>query len=186
MLFLSLLACCCSFDWAEQEILTSYSRWYGSHKKITSLNRPLFLFRTQIWQLPCAVWKFQKLRLLQTLSIYIQLCSFNSIVSSKEHTSAMMWMCVTVFLLWMRSGRCTDKANTSDLIEYTAADFYEKLHSGKMMFIYFEHQGRPLTAHAISAVLLYICHRSHAPHYQACDVKHASVLNKCILMSSTC
>ncbi|XP_005948277.1 thioredoxin domain-containing protein 16 isoform X1 [Haplochromis burtoni] len=55
----------------------------------------------------------------------------------------MMWMCVTVFLLWMRSGRCTDKANTSDLIEYTAADFYEKLHSGKMMFIYFEHQVSP-------------------------------------------
>uniref|UniRef100_A0A3Q4IB36 Thioredoxin domain containing 16 n=1 Tax=Neolamprologus brichardi TaxID=32507 RepID=A0A3Q4IB36_NEOBR len=102
----------------------------------------------------------------------------------KEHTSAMMWMCVAVFLLWMRSGRCTDKANTSDLIEYTAVDFYEKLHSGKMMFIYFEHQGRQLTAHAISAVLLYICHRSHTPHYQACDVKHASVLNKRLFSSS--
>ncbi|XP_030602993.1 thioredoxin domain-containing protein 16 isoform X2 [Archocentrus centrarchus] len=55
----------------------------------------------------------------------------------------MMWMWFAVFLLWMRSGRCTDKANTSDLIEYTAADFYEKLHSGKMMFIYFEHQATP-------------------------------------------
>ncbi|XP_034533835.1 thioredoxin domain-containing protein 16 isoform X2 [Notolabrus celidotus] len=54
-----------------------------------------------------------------------------------------MWMCVAVFLLWMRSGGCTEKANTSDLIEYTAADFYEKLHSGKMMFIYFEHQVSP-------------------------------------------
>uniref|UniRef100_A0A3P8TK29 Thioredoxin domain containing 16 n=1 Tax=Amphiprion percula TaxID=161767 RepID=A0A3P8TK29_AMPPE len=53
---------------------------------------------------------------------------------------SMMWMCVAVFLLWMRSGGCTEKANMSDLIEYTAADFYEKLHSGKMMFIYFEHQ----------------------------------------------
>lgn len=70
------------------------------------------------------------------------LCSFHSGVSCREHTSAMMWMCIAVFLLWMKSGRCTDKANTSDLIEYTAADFYEKLHSGKMMFIYFEHQGR--------------------------------------------
>ncbi|XP_042369210.1 thioredoxin domain-containing protein 16 [Plectropomus leopardus] len=54
-----------------------------------------------------------------------------------------MWMCIAVFLLWMRSGGCTEKANTSDLIEYTAADFYEKLHSGKMMFIYFEHQVSP-------------------------------------------
>ncbi|XP_074520327.1 thioredoxin domain-containing protein 16 [Halichoeres trimaculatus] len=55
----------------------------------------------------------------------------------------MMWMCCAVLLLWMRSGGCTEKANTSDLIEYTAADFYEKLHSGKMMFIYFEHQVSP-------------------------------------------
>ncbi|XP_060888713.1 thioredoxin domain-containing protein 16 isoform X1 [Labrus mixtus] len=54
-----------------------------------------------------------------------------------------VWMCLSVFLLWMRSGGCTEKANTSDLIEYTAADFYEKLHSGKMMFIYFEHQVSP-------------------------------------------
>uniref|UniRef100_A0A3Q3FJ86 Thioredoxin domain containing 16 n=1 Tax=Labrus bergylta TaxID=56723 RepID=A0A3Q3FJ86_9LABR len=54
-----------------------------------------------------------------------------------------VWMCLSVFLLWMRSGGCTEKANTSDLMEYTAADFYEKLHSGKMMFIYFEHQVSP-------------------------------------------
>ncbi|XP_035533559.1 thioredoxin domain-containing protein 16 [Morone saxatilis] len=54
-----------------------------------------------------------------------------------------MWMCMAVLLLWMRSGGCTEKANTSDLIEYTAADFYEKLHSGKMMFVYFEHQVSP-------------------------------------------
>ncbi|KAF3857385.1 hypothetical protein F7725_009244 [Dissostichus mawsoni] len=56
---------------------------------------------------------------------------------------SMMWMCVAVFLLWLRSGGCTEKANTSELIEYTAADFHEKLHSGKMMFIYFEHQVSP-------------------------------------------
>uniref|UniRef100_A0A4W6DZL2 Thioredoxin domain containing 16 n=1 Tax=Lates calcarifer TaxID=8187 RepID=A0A4W6DZL2_LATCA len=54
-----------------------------------------------------------------------------------------MWMCIAAFLLWMRSGGCTEKANTSDLIEYTAVDFYEKLHSGKMMFIYFEHKVSP-------------------------------------------
>lgn len=54
----------------------------------------------------------------------------------------IMWMCIATLLLWARSGGCTEKANTSDLIEYTAADFYEKLHSGKMMFIYFEHKGR--------------------------------------------
>ncbi|XP_041834281.1 thioredoxin domain-containing protein 16 [Melanotaenia boesemani] len=50
-----------------------------------------------------------------------------------------MW--VYIFsLLWITSGGCTEKANTSDHIEYTAADFYETLHSGKMMFIYFENQ----------------------------------------------
>ncbi|XP_022602210.1 thioredoxin domain-containing protein 16 [Seriola dumerili] len=54
-----------------------------------------------------------------------------------------MWMCIAAVLLWTRSGGCTEKANTSDLIEYTAADFYEKLHSGKMMFIYFEHKVSP-------------------------------------------
>ncbi|XP_041637424.1 thioredoxin domain-containing protein 16 isoform X2 [Cheilinus undulatus] len=57
-----------------------------------------------------------------------------------------MWMCIAVFLLWMRPGGCTEKANISLLIEYTAADFYEKLHSGKMMFIYFEHQVSPTVA----------------------------------------
>ncbi|XP_030007199.1 thioredoxin domain-containing protein 16 [Sphaeramia orbicularis] len=54
-----------------------------------------------------------------------------------------MWLCVAVFLLWTRSGGCSEMANTSDLIEYTAADFYEKLYSGKMMFIYFEGQVSP-------------------------------------------
>ncbi|KAF3706348.1 Thioredoxin domain-containing protein 16 Precursor [Channa argus] len=54
-----------------------------------------------------------------------------------------MWMCITVFLLWMRSGGCTEKANTSDLIDYTGADFYENLHSGKTMFIYFEYKVSP-------------------------------------------
>uniref|UniRef100_A0AAQ5YSA6 Thioredoxin domain-containing protein n=2 Tax=Amphiprion ocellaris TaxID=80972 RepID=A0AAQ5YSA6_AMPOC len=63
--------------------------------------------------------------------------------SAQQTLFSMMWMCVAVFLLWMRSGGCTEKANMSDLIEYTAADFYEKLHSGKMMFIYFEHQVSP-------------------------------------------
>ncbi|XP_072230097.1 thioredoxin domain-containing protein 16 [Leuresthes tenuis] len=54
-----------------------------------------------------------------------------------------MWVCIAAFLLWMRSGGCSEKANTSDHIEFTAADFYEKLHSGKIMFIYFEHQVSP-------------------------------------------
>ncbi|XP_041821938.1 thioredoxin domain-containing protein 16 [Chelmon rostratus] len=55
----------------------------------------------------------------------------------------MMWMSIAVFLLWMRAGGCAETANTSDLIEYTAADFYENLYSGKMMFIYFERQVSP-------------------------------------------
>ncbi|XP_074482871.1 thioredoxin domain-containing protein 16 [Sebastes fasciatus] len=55
----------------------------------------------------------------------------------------MMWTCVVVFLLCVGSGGCTEKASTPDLIEYTAADFYEKLHSGKTMFVYFERQVSP-------------------------------------------
>ncbi|XP_062237025.1 thioredoxin domain-containing protein 16 [Platichthys flesus] len=54
-----------------------------------------------------------------------------------------MWMCMAALLLWVRSGGCTDRANTSELLEYSALDFYEKLHSGKMMFIYFEQKVSP-------------------------------------------
>lgn len=51
---------------------------------------------------------------------------------------------MAAFLLWTSLAGCTEKANTSELIEYAAADFYEKLHLGKMMFIYFEYKGRLL------------------------------------------
>lgn len=61
-----------------------------------------------------------------------------------QNLLTMMWMSIAVFLLWMRAGGCAETANTSDLIEYTAADFYENLYSGKMMFIYFERQGKLL------------------------------------------
>lgn len=36
-----------------------------------------------------------------------------------------------------------EKANASNQIEFTAADFYQKLHSGKMMFMYFEREVSP-------------------------------------------
>lgn len=70
-----------------------------------------------------------------------------------------MWLCVAVFLLWTKSGGCLEKANTSNLVEYTAADFYEKLSSGKMMFLYFERQGKCLKAVVFcraGAVLVYV------------------------------
>ncbi|KAM6893500.1 thioredoxin domain-containing protein 16 [Xenentodon cancila] len=51
-----------------------------------------------------------------------------------------MWIPVAVFLLWMRPGGRTEKASR---IDYTAAGFYDKLHSGKILFIYFEHQVTP-------------------------------------------
>ncbi|XP_028998135.1 thioredoxin domain-containing protein 16 isoform X2 [Betta splendens] len=54
-----------------------------------------------------------------------------------------MWMCIAAFLLGTRLGGCAETANTSELIEFAAADFYEKLHSGKMMFIYFEYKVSP-------------------------------------------
>ncbi|XP_028256723.1 thioredoxin domain-containing protein 16 isoform X2 [Parambassis ranga] len=55
----------------------------------------------------------------------------------------MMWICVAILLLCVRAGGCSEKVNMSNLIQYTAADFYEKLHSGKLMFIYFEQQVSP-------------------------------------------
>ncbi|KAK2856789.1 hypothetical protein Q5P01_005524 [Channa striata] len=54
-----------------------------------------------------------------------------------------MWMFAAVFLLWVRSGGCTEMANTSELMDYAATDFYEKLYSGKTMFIYFEYKVTP-------------------------------------------
>ncbi|KAM9836084.1 thioredoxin domain-containing protein 16 [Aulostomus maculatus] len=55
----------------------------------------------------------------------------------------MQWLCIAVLLLWTRAGGCSDNSNTSDLIEYTASDFLDKLHSGKIMFLYFENQVSP-------------------------------------------
>lgn len=57
-----------------------------------------------------------------------------------------MWMCTVLFVLWVKSGGCADKANISYLMQYTGEDFYEKLHSGKMMFVYFEQQVSPTTS----------------------------------------
>ncbi|XP_057686436.1 thioredoxin domain-containing protein 16 isoform X2 [Corythoichthys intestinalis] len=55
-----------------------------------------------------------------------------------------MWMHVTLFLLCANAGGCTDMFNTSGvLLEFTAVDFYEKMHSGKTVFIYFENQVSP-------------------------------------------
>ncbi|XP_075950732.1 thioredoxin domain-containing protein 16 isoform X1 [Anarhichas minor] len=51
-----------------------------------------------------------------------------------------MWTCIAVVLLWGRLGGGTEKASTSAPMEYTSADFNDKLHSGKTMFIYFEQQ----------------------------------------------
>lgn len=54
-----------------------------------------------------------------------------------------MWLCLAIFLTCAKSGGCFEKANASNLIEFTAADFYEKLYSGKMMFMYFEREVSP-------------------------------------------
>lgn len=53
-----------------------------------------------------------------------------------------MWICVAVFLLWTGSGGCTERADKSNLIQYSPADFYQKLNAGKIMFVFFERQGR--------------------------------------------
>ncbi|XP_061128390.1 thioredoxin domain-containing protein 16 isoform X1 [Syngnathus typhle] len=53
----------------------------------------------------------------------------------------MMWLRVTFLLLFTNAVGCTDIFNTSGLLlEFTAVDFYEKINSGKMIFIYFENQ----------------------------------------------
>ncbi|KAJ0062298.1 hypothetical protein NL108_007510 [Boleophthalmus pectinirostris] len=53
------------------------------------------------------------------------------------------WLYAAVLLLCTRSGGCMEKANISNLIEFTAADFYDKLYSGRMMFMYFESEVPP-------------------------------------------
>ncbi|XP_077462120.1 thioredoxin domain-containing protein 16 [Stigmatopora argus] len=55
-----------------------------------------------------------------------------------------MWMHVTLFLLCTNVGGCAEMFNTSGLIlEFTAVDFYDKMLSGKMVFVYFENQVSP-------------------------------------------
>ncbi|KAJ0009289.1 hypothetical protein NQD34_000991 [Periophthalmus magnuspinnatus] len=54
-----------------------------------------------------------------------------------------LWPSVAVLLLCAASGGCLEKANASNLIEFTTADFYHKLYSGKMMFMYFEREAPP-------------------------------------------
>ncbi|TNN29583.1 Thioredoxin domain-containing protein 16 [Liparis tanakae] len=51
-----------------------------------------------------------------------------------------MWPCIAVSLLCMGFAGCVEKAATPALMEHTAADFNEKLHSGKTMFVYFQQQ----------------------------------------------
>ncbi|XP_056286944.1 thioredoxin domain-containing protein 16 isoform X2 [Pseudoliparis swirei] len=51
-----------------------------------------------------------------------------------------MWTCIAVSLLCMGLAGCIEKAATPALMEHTAADFNEKLHSGKTMFVYFQQQ----------------------------------------------
>ncbi|XP_023185203.1 thioredoxin domain-containing protein 16 isoform X2 [Xiphophorus maculatus] len=54
-----------------------------------------------------------------------------------------IWVCVAAVLLWISSAGCHEKANMSNHIEITAADFHERLLSGKMMFLYFQQQVSP-------------------------------------------
>ncbi|XP_036071549.1 thioredoxin domain-containing protein 16 isoform X2 [Oryzias melastigma] len=55
-----------------------------------------------------------------------------------------MWVWTAAFfLLGLSLGRCTQKEKLSNRMEIPAADFYEKLQFGKIMFVYFEHQVSP-------------------------------------------
>lgn len=61
---------------------------------------------------------------------------------SQQSILSTMWICVAVFLLWTGSGGSTEWADKSNLIQYSPADFYQKLNAGKIMFVFFERQGR--------------------------------------------
>ncbi|KAM8873462.1 thioredoxin domain-containing protein 16 isoform 1-T1 [Synchiropus picturatus] len=54
-----------------------------------------------------------------------------------------MWLYSAVLLFWAKPAECAEQANTSNLFEWTAVDFYDKLHAGKLMFLYFEHEVSP-------------------------------------------
>ncbi|XP_061693151.1 thioredoxin domain-containing protein 16 isoform X2 [Syngnathoides biaculeatus] len=63
---------------------------------------------------------------------------------SPEPCMSMMWKCMTFFLLCTSAGGCTNIFNTSGLmLEFRAVDFYDKVNSGKMVFVYFENQVTP-------------------------------------------
>ncbi|XP_058509542.1 thioredoxin domain-containing protein 16 isoform X1 [Solea solea] len=64
-------------------------------------------------------------------------------ITAQDSVFLMMWLCISALLLWTESGQCAEMTNTSELIQYTTVDFFEKLHSGKMMFIYFERKVSP-------------------------------------------
>lgn len=64
------------------------------------------------------------------------------VIFSQQSVFSTMWICVVVFLLWTGSGGCTERADKSHLIQYSSADFYQKLKAGKIMFVFFERQGR--------------------------------------------
>ncbi|XP_024918176.1 thioredoxin domain-containing protein 16 isoform X1 [Cynoglossus semilaevis] len=50
---------------------------------------------------------------------------------------------MAALLLLVELGECAEKTNSSELHQFTAVEFYDKLHSGKMMFVYFELQVSP-------------------------------------------
>ncbi|XP_061539352.1 thioredoxin domain-containing protein 16 isoform X3 [Phycodurus eques] len=57
---------------------------------------------------------------------------------------SIMWLRMTFFMLCTTAGGCTDMFNTSGLLlEFRAVDFYDKINSGKMVFMYFETQVSP-------------------------------------------
>lgn len=63
------------------------------------------------------------------------------IIFSQQSVFSTMWICVAVFLLWTGSGGCTEGGDKSNLIQYSSADFNQKLNAGKIMFVFFERQG---------------------------------------------
>lgn len=50
---------------------------------------------------------------------------------------SMMWVCVGVLLLWVGSRGHAD----SQLVQFSPAEFYHKLDTGKIMLVFFQRQG---------------------------------------------
>lgn len=84
------------------------------------------------------------LRCLQTVFLWLfcsntpPVCVLKTILSKEQSFFfSMMWIYIGVLLLWMDSRGHAE----SELVQFSPAEFYHKLDTGKIMLVFFQRQG---------------------------------------------